>query len=155
MSATEITTVIANNMSRIAADLPQIATNIKRIIADIDNELILTTEKYNKYKGNYYSIIYQKQIDECIGIILNIEICNYNSEDFISIWCDTCIIADNHYYPISNKYNELSANELSADNYNVLEDSIKEVYNTVKANCESVYGDYIKNEQKYFKRFKL
>ena len=143
MSAIEITTVIANNMPRIAA-------NIKRIIADIDSELILTTEKYNKYKGNYYSIEYQKQIDECIGIILNIEICNYNSEDFISIWCDTCIIADNHYYPICTEYNELSA-----DNYNVLEDSIKGVYNTVKANCESVYGDYIKNEQKYFKRFKL
>ena len=142
MSATEITT-IANNMPRIAA-------NIKRIIADIDSELILTTEKYNKYKGNYYSIEYQKQIDECIGLILNIEICNYNSEDFISIWCDTCIITDNHYYPISTEYNELSA-----DNYNVLEDSIKGVYNTVKANCESVYGDYIKNEQKYFKRFKI
>ena len=41
------------------------------------------------------------------------------------------------------------------NNYNILEDSIKGVYNTVKANCESVYGDYIKNEQKYFKRFKI
>lgn len=133
-----------------ATEITTIANNIKQIMPIIDNELILTTEKYNKYKGNYYSIIYQKQIDECIGIILNIEIYNYNSEDFISIWCDTCIIADNHYYPICTEYNELSA-----DNYNVLKDSIKGVYNTVKANCESVYGDYIKNEQKYFKRFKL
>ena len=133
-----------------AIELTAITNNIKQIIADIDSELILTTEKYNKYKGNYYSIEYHKQIDECIGIILNIEICNYNSEDFISIWCDTCIIADNHYYPICTEYNELFTN-----NYNILEDSIKGVYNTVKANCESVYGDYIKNEQKYFKRFKL
>lgn len=133
-----------------AIELTAITNNIKQIIADIDSELILTTEKYNKYKSNYYSIEYHKQIDECIGIILNIEICNYNSTDFISIWCDTCIIADNHYYSICTEYNELSA-----DNYNVLEDSIKGVYNTVKANCESVYGDYIKNEQKYFKRFKI
>ena len=75
---------------------------------------------------------------------------NYDSEEYITIWCDTCIIADNHYYPICTEYNELSTN-----NYNILEDSIKGVYNTVKANCESVYGDYIKNEQKYFKRFKI
>lgn len=133
-----------------AIELTAITNNIKQIIADIDSELILTTEKYNKYKGNYYSIEYHKQIDECIGIILNIELINYNSEEYITIWCDTCIIADNHYYPICTEYNELSTN-----NYNILEDSIKGVYNTVKANCESVYGDYIKNEQKYFKRFKI
>lgn len=133
-----------------AIELTAITNNIKQIIADIDSELILTTEKYNKYKGNYYSIEYHKQIDECIGIILNIELINYDSEEYITIWCDTCIIADNHYYPICTEYNELSTN-----NYNILEDSIKGVYNTVKANCESVYGDYIKNEQKYFKRFKI
>ena len=131
-----------------AIELTAITNNIKQIIADIDSELILTTEKYNK--GNYYSIEYHKQIDECIGIILNIELINYDSEEYITIWCDTCIIADNHYYPICTEYNELSTN-----NYNILEDSIKGVYNTVKANCESVYGDYIKNEQKYFKRFKI
>lgn len=133
-----------------AIELTAITNNIKQIIADIDSELILTTEKYNKYKGNYYSIEYHKQIDECIGIILNIELINYDSKEYITIWCDTCIIADNHYYPICTEYNELSTN-----NYNILEDSIKGVYNTVKANCESVYGDYIKNEQKYFKRFKI
>ena len=133
-----------------AIELTAITNNIKQIIADIDSELILTTEKYNKYKGNYYSIEYHKQIDGCIGIILNIELINYDSEEYITIWCDTCIIADNHYYPICTEYNELSTN-----NYNILEDSIKGVYNTVKANCESVYGDYIKNEQKYFKRFKI
>lgn len=133
-----------------AIELTAITNNIKQIIADIDSELILTTEKYNKYKGNYYSIEYHKQIDECIGIILNIELINYDSEEYITIWCDTCIIADNHYYPICTEYNELSTN-----NYNILEDSIKGVYNTVKANCESVYRDYIKNEQKYFKRFKI
>lgn len=133
-----------------AIELTAITNNIKQIIADIDSELILTTEKYNKYKGNYYSIEYHKQIDECIGIILNIELINYDSEEYITIWCDTCIIADNHYYPICTEYNESSTN-----NYNILEDSIKGVYNTVKANCESVYGDYIKNEQKYFKRFKI
>ena len=132
------------------ANTMRITNNIKQIIADIDSELILTTEKYNKYKGNYYSIEYHKQIDECIGIILNIELINYDSKEYITIWCDTCIIADNHYYPICTEYNELSTN-----NYNILEDSIKGVYNTVKANCESVYGDYIKNEQKYFKRFKI
>ena len=45
-----------------AIELTAITTNIKQIIADIDSELILTTEKYNKYKGNYYSIEYHKQI---------------------------------------------------------------------------------------------
>lgn len=59
-----------------AIELTAITNNIKQIIADIDSELILTTEKYNKYKGNYYSIEYHKQIDECIGIILNIELIN-------------------------------------------------------------------------------
>lgn len=130
-----------------AIELTAITNNIKQIIADIDSELILTTEKYNKYKGNYYSIEYHKQIDECIGIILNIELINYNSEEYITIWCDTCIIADNHYYPICTEYNELSTN-----NYNILEDSIKETYNIVKSDCKRIYKQYIENERKYLKQ---
>ena len=130
-----------------AIELTAITNNIKQIIADIDSELILTTEKYNKYKGNYYSIEYHKQIDECIGIILNIELINYDSEEYITIWCDTCIIADNHYYPICTEYNELSTN-----NYNILEDSIKETYNIVKSDCKRIYKQYIENERKYLKQ---
>lgn len=118
-------------------ELTNIATNIKQIVSEIDNELILKSETFNYSSDILYSLKYIKDIEDYIAIGIDISI-DIFEHIIISCYAADIMYSDWHIPFYKNKQ------EYKIDNNSIDFNKVLECIKTAHDNVIQKYKYYVK-----------